>query len=79
MSRTKSAFLAEADSLIHKSQFSREDASRVESILAMADRLPDDGEAIHSHKPALTSALPADRSFMAYLRWWQNGSERGTG
>jgi HK97 family phage major capsid protein len=65
MARTKSAFLAEADELIHKPQFSREDASRVESILMMADRLPD-GEPVSQPSREL-GRLPRNTEFMCYL------------
>src|SRR5581483_10852468 len=74
MTRSKAAFLAEADELIHKPQFSREDASRVESILAMADRLPDD---LGARQNDLTSVLPVDRSFRAYLSRGQNAVKEG--
>jgi HK97 family phage major capsid protein len=69
MARTKTAFLAEADELIHKSQFSREDASRVESILAMADRLPADELANRepSHIREL-GRLPHNTEFVNYIR-----------
>jgi HK97 family phage major capsid protein len=68
MPRTKSEFLSEADQIVSKPQFSREDASRVESILMMVDHLPD-GEPVN-REPARIRELgrmPHNTEFMAYL------------
>lgn len=72
----RAALLAEADQLLHKTSFTKEDSSRVESLLALADQLVDRHDlraarmaqhAIELGKPANIIAKP-DARFMAYLR-----------
>jgi HK97 family phage major capsid protein len=72
----RSALLAEADSLLHKPSFSKEDSARVESLLRLAETMVDKTE-LRAAKSAQREielgrepyrAAGPDERFLAYLR-----------
>ena len=75
------ALLAEADQLLHKSTFSKEDSSRVESLLRLADSITDRSDlrraTLAQHDAELGRPAPeiisaADTKFFNYLRQGKN-------
>jgi len=77
MPTDRAALLAEADSILHKTTFTKEDSARVESLLRLADATTDRSDlrraslAQHSAQlglPAPIASMSADTKFVAYLR-----------
>ena len=76
MTPDRTALLAEADSLLHKSLFSKEDSARVEQLIALADACTDRSElraatlAQHARELGRPVPIPSqpDARFTAYLR-----------
>ncbi|HTR22721.1 MAG TPA: phage major capsid protein [Terriglobales bacterium] len=71
----RNRLLAEADSLLHRSTFTREDSARVESLLALADASIDRTElrrgtlALHAEELGRpTPRAATDSRFLSYLR-----------
>src|SRR4051794_12147473 len=67
--RSRTAVLAECDSILHKENFTREDSARIESLFQFADRLSDDELTRPNRKHARPELenLPVNKEFRAYL------------
>jgi HK97 family phage major capsid protein len=77
MPTNRASLLAEAESHLRKSTFTKEDSSRVENLIRLADSLSDKNElrkarlAEYSRelgRPTLEASQPVDAQFLSYLR-----------